>query len=187
MLMAVRWLIAMRPRSAAGSARVGDRLDTTFRVLPSDLDLLMHMTNGRYLSILDAARIAYMSETGLWRGLRARGWHPVVVAQTISYRRPLTLGTRYRVRTTIIGVDARNAYFEQEFHVGERTHATAVVAIRYLDRTGGSVPPDRLLALDVDVALPDSLPDWVVEWAEAIRTHAPAGHPAMTSSSGEPA
>ncbi|GGF37444.1 thioesterase [Williamsia phyllosphaerae] len=167
--------------------RVGDRLDTTFRVLPSDLDLLMHMTNGRYLSILDAARIAYMSETGLWRGLRARGWHPVVVAQTISYRRPLTLGTRYQVRTALIGVDARNAYYEQEFHVGELTHATAVVAIRYLDRTGESVLPDRLLGLDVEVALPESLPAWVGEWSEAIRTHTATNPRTMTSSRGTPA
>lgn len=183
-MMTVRWIIAMRPLRADGSARVGDRLDATFRVLPSDLDLLMHMTNGRYLSILDAARIAYMSETGLWRRLRARGWHPVVVAQTISYRRPLTLGTRYQVRTALIGVDDRNVYFEQEFHVGERTHATAVVAIRYLDRTGESVLPDHVLALDVDVALPESLPTWVGEWSKAIRTHAAAQTTETNSSRG---
>ncbi|WP_143537925.1 MULTISPECIES: hypothetical protein [unclassified Rhodococcus (in: high G+C Gram-positive bacteria)] len=31
------------------------------------LDMLMHTTNGRYLSILDAARISYLTRTGLWR------------------------------------------------------------------------------------------------------------------------
>ncbi|MGU3292691.1 thioesterase family protein [Williamsia sp. M5A3_1d] len=174
MLMTVRWILAMKPLRASGTAPVGASLEAPFRVLPSDLDMLMHMTNGRYLSILDAARIAYMSDTGLWRALRARRWHPVVVAQTITYRKPLTLATRYEVRTTMIGVDARNAYYEQEFHVGEVTHAIAVVAVRYLDRAGASILPEQLLALDVDVALPQSLPDWVSEWSEAARTHSGA-------------
>ncbi|WP_328857095.1 thioesterase family protein [Williamsia herbipolensis] len=179
--MTVRWIIAMKLLSASGTKPVGAVCEAAFRVLPSDLDMLMHMTNGRYLSILDAARIAYMSDTGLWRKLRTRGWHPVVVAQTITYRRPLTLGTRYEVRTAMIGVDARNVYFEQEFHVGATTYAFAVVAVRYLDRSGESVPPARLLALDVDVALPQSLPEWVVEWSEAIRTQS-AGDAVLTDS-----
>ncbi|WP_156377945.1 thioesterase family protein [Williamsia sp. Leaf354] len=172
--MTMRWIIAMKPLRASGRAQVGSSCEATFRVLPSDLDILMHMTNGRYLSILDAARIAYMSDTGLWRALRSRRWHPVVVAQTISYRRPLTVGTRYQVRSTMIGVDDRNAYFEQVFHVGDRTHAVAVVAVRYLDRAGDSVAPERLLALHGDVALPGSLPGWVDAWSEAIRTQATA-------------
>ena len=29
--------------------------------------MLMHTTNGRYLSILDAARISYLTRTDLWR------------------------------------------------------------------------------------------------------------------------
>lgn len=171
MLMTARWIIAMRPLRAGGTARVGDALDAAFRVLPSDLDMLMHMTNGRYLSILDAARIAYMSRTGLWRALRARRWHPVVVAQTINYRRSLTLGTRYLVRTSVIGVDDRNVYFDQEFLVGDVTHASAVVAIRYLDHHGASIQPEQLVTLAGDTALPQSLPTWITEWSAAARAH----------------
>ncbi len=172
MLMTVRWLKAMiPPRQSSETVRVGDTLSTAFRVLPSDLDMLMHMTNGRYLSVLDAARISYMSRTGLWRRYRERGWHPVVVSQTISYRRSLTLGVKYTVHTTLLGFDARNGYFEHSFHVGSDVYATAVVAVRYLDKGGASVTPDRILSLDVDFALADTLPGWVEEWASAARAH----------------
>jgi len=174
-LMTVRWLKAMiPPRHSNETVRVGDTLSTTFRVLPSDLDMLMHMTNGRYLSVLDAARISYMSRTGRWRRYRERGWHPVVVSQTISYRRSLTLGVKYAVHTTLLGFDTRNGYFEHSFHVGSGVYATAVVAVRYLDKNGASVTPDRILKLDVDFALPHTLPEWVEDWASAARAHTTA-------------
>ncbi|WP_176460567.1 thioesterase family protein [Rhodococcus sp. 05-2254-3] len=67
-LMALRWVRAMIPVSRSREpALVLDSIDATFRVLPGDLDMLMHTTNARYLSILDAARISYLTRTGLWR------------------------------------------------------------------------------------------------------------------------
>ncbi|WP_176458369.1 acyl-CoA thioesterase [Rhodococcus sp. WWJCD1] len=171
MLMTVRWLVAMiPPRQSQSAVEVGEPVDTPFRVLPSDLDLLMHMTNGRYLSILDAARIAYWTRTGLWRQLRAKHWHPVVVAQTINYRRSLTLGVRYQVRTTMLGFDKRNAFFEHVFRVDEAVYANAVVAVRLLDRHGASVTPKQVLELDAQFAPARELPDWIEPWLQSART-----------------
>ncbi|KQU45885.1 hypothetical protein ASG84_11335 [Rhodococcus sp. Leaf278] len=169
--MTLRWLVAMiPPLQSQRATKVGDPVDTPFRVLPSDLDLLMHMTNGRYLSILDAARIAYWTRTGLWRQLRAKRWHPVVVAQTINYRRSLTLGVRYRVRTTMLGFDERNAFFEHEFRVNATVHANAVVAVRLLDRNGASVTPKDIVELDANFSPSRELPDWIEPWLESVRT-----------------
>ncbi|MBY6538047.1 thioesterase family protein [Rhodococcus sp. BP-349] len=169
MIMMLRW--ALRMWSFGRPARVGDPLETRFRVLPVDLDILMHMTNGRYLSVLDAARISYYARTGLWRQFRERGWSPVVTAQSITYRRSLTFPRAYRVRTRLIGTDAKNLYFEQVFHIRDIDHATAVVSVRLTDRGGTSVPPARILALDGTFVLPGSIPAAVAEWSEFSRHH----------------
>ena len=65
------------------------------RVMLSDLDELRHMNNGAYLANLDHARQELVVRTGLWRRMRDAGMYPVVGAQTIAYRRSLTLGQRY--------------------------------------------------------------------------------------------
>lgn len=168
MLMTLRWLVRLIATRNV-HATIGQPYSTTFRVMPSDLDILMHMNNGRYLSVLDAGRTSYLVKTGLWQQLRARKWHPVVAAQTIVYRRSLQFGTKYTVRTTFVGFDAKNGYFDQAFVVDGREYASAVVAIRYLDESGASVPPSEVLALTGDWSLPEVLPDWATALSDAVR------------------
>ncbi|MBM7416869.1 MULTISPECIES: thioesterase family protein [Nocardiaceae] len=159
MLMSLRLLRQMAPwRTGRGPVRV-DPTRTWFRVAPSDLDVLMHMNNGRYLSVLDAGRVDMFVRGGLWRALRGRGWHPVVASQTITYVRSLTLGTKFSVSTRFLGVDAKNAYLEQIFDVDGRVHATAIVALRFLDDAGSSVPTDDIVALFDGDAAPLRRPD----------------------------
>ena len=169
MIMMLRWVFRMR--AFGKTARVGDPLESRFRVLPVDLDILLHMTNGRYLSVLDAARISYYARTGLWRQFRARGWSPVVASQTITYRRSLTFPRSYRVRTRLIGTDTKNLYFEQVFHVRDVEYATAVVSVRLMDRSGVSVTPAQILDLDGTFALADHIPSAVADWSEFSRHH----------------
>jgi acyl-ACP thioesterase len=47
--------------------------ETPFRVLPNDLDLLLHMNNGRYFSIMDAARVDMMVRSGFWQQIQRLG------------------------------------------------------------------------------------------------------------------
>ncbi|KQU44192.1 hypothetical protein ASG84_12795 [Rhodococcus sp. Leaf278] len=166
-IMTIRWLVRMRPTRR--KATVGEALETRFRVLLVDLDVLMHMTNGRYLSVLDAARISYYARTGLWAQFRSRGWSPVVTAQTITYHRSLTFPRSYRVRTRLLGTDAKNLYFEQVFHIGDIDYATAFVSVRLTSKTHGSVGPAEILTLDGAFALPTELPASVTSWSEFSR------------------
>ncbi|WP_157226193.1 thioesterase family protein [Rhodococcus sp. AW25M09] len=165
--MTVRWLVRMRPTRR--KATVGAALESRFRVLLSDLDILMHMTNGRYLSVLDAARISYYARTGLWKQFRVRGWSPVVTAQTITYHRSLTFPQSYRVRTRLLGTDAKNLYFEQIFHIGEIDYATALVSVRLTTKSHGSVDPAEILVFDGIFELPADLPSSVTSWSEFSR------------------
>lgn len=60
-----------------------------FRVWPNDLDFNLHMSNGRYLSLMDLGRFDLMACQGLARLMLRNRWQPVVAAQTMVYRRAL--------------------------------------------------------------------------------------------------
>jgi acyl-CoA thioesterase FadM len=90
-----------------------DTCITPFRVWLNDLDVLLHMNNGRYLTILDLARVDLMMRSGLWRQLNAQRWYPVVTLETIRFHRSLELGNRYDVRSRVIGWDEKHIFIEQ--------------------------------------------------------------------------
>ena len=57
----------------------------TFRVWPNDLDINLHMNNGRYLTIMDLGRADLMIRCGLGKVILKRRWMPVLGAVTIQY------------------------------------------------------------------------------------------------------
>lgn len=153
---------------------------TRFRVVPTDLDVLRHMNNGVYLSILDLGRTDLMIRSGFAKKIRDAGWYPVVAGQTIAYRRSLTLWQRFEVRTRMLGVDERSFYLEQTFVSRDQVCARAVIQGRFLRRTGGSVTSstvtvDELADLVGGLPADLQLPSWVADWAAAnrIRTSRP--------------
>ncbi|WP_144761050.1 thioesterase family protein [Curtobacterium sp. 9128] len=146
-----------------------DEARTPFRVTLTDLDPLRHVNNGKYLSLLDLGRLDLMLRAGFWDALRDRGWFPVVAAQTITYKRSLTLGQRFDLRTRVLGVDERSVYLEQTFVRRGGVVARAVVQARFLRSGGGHVSPAELL--DAVGGAPEdlALPAWVAAWASAVR------------------
>jgi acyl-CoA thioesterase FadM len=146
-----------------------DTIRTPFRVAPTDLDVLRHMNNGKYLSLLDLGRVDLMVRSGFWDVLTENGWYPVVAAQTITYRRSLEPWQRFELETRVLGFDERASYMEQTFLRGGVVHARAVVQARFLRRTGGTVPNDELFAAAGGAPDHLELPAWVHEWATAVR------------------
>jgi acyl-CoA thioesterase FadM len=159
-----------------------DVVRTNFVTMPTDLDILRHMNNGVYLSIMDVARFDMLHRTGVWAIFQKRGWYPVVVSETISFRKSLTVGQKFTVESRIIGFDEKAVYVEQRF---VRPDADGVLEIyahgfirgRFLKRTGGIVTIDELLEA-IGVAPDDvTVPEWLQEWARAAAappTRAPA-------------
>lgn len=144
-----------------------DTCVTPFRVWVNDLDVLLHMNNGRYLTILDLARVDLMMRSGLWRQLNAHRWYPVVTLETIRFHRSLELGNRYDVRTRVIGWDDKHIFIEQGFVRDNVEVALAVVRARFLKRSGGIVTTGELMQL-AGVAQPSpELPEWVARWSDA--------------------
>lgn len=145
-----------------------DTAVTRFRVVPTDLDVLLHMNNGRYLTLMDLGRMDLMLRSGFWATVRARGWYPVVAGQTITYRRSLGLGQRFDLHTRVLGFDDRWIFLSQTFRRGETVVAHAVVRARFLKESGGSVTHDELFGLVGDA--PElELPAWLADWTAATK------------------
>jgi acyl-CoA thioesterase FadM len=165
----LRMLLLMLRARRAPELGLWDTAMTPFRVVPSDLDPLLHMNNGKYLSLMDLGRLDLMLRSGFWDKLTARGWYPVVAAQTITYKRSLGPGRRFVLWTRILGIDERSVYLEQTFRIGDTVYASAVVRARLLKRSGGAVSYAELEELSG--GFPDHLevPAWVRRWAEDTR------------------
>jgi acyl-CoA thioesterase FadM len=167
-------LLHLRTRRARRRS-LWDETRTSFRVTLTDLDPLRHMNNARYLALLDLGRLDLMIRSGFWGDLTRRGWYPVVAAQTITYKRSLTLGQRFDLVTRVLGVDERATYIEQTFVRRGAVVARAVVQARFLRTAGGTVDSAELL--DAVGGAPSDLvlPEWVRAWADAVRISSTAG------------
>ena len=148
---------------------IGEVVESQFRVVLTDLDALRHMTNGKHLLKLDAARMDFHVRTGIWAHLSRNDWHPAVTAQTVDYHRFLHLRERYVVRTRLLGFDGHDAYFQQIFVADDEVCAQGVVSCRYLSRDGGSITHADLAAEVPGFGVERPLPDWVNRWVAAIR------------------
>jgi acyl-CoA thioesterase FadM len=137
---------------------------TPFRVLPTDLDVLRHVNNGVYLSMMDLARVDLMMRAAIATRLRPRGWYPVVVAATIQFRCSLRLLQRFEIETRVLTWDDRAFLVEQRFLRGEQPVAHALVRARFLSRDGQKVTPVEVLALADNPSPPPAPPDWAIRW-----------------------
>ena len=160
--------------------RPTDVARTPFRVKLSDLDLLRHMNNGTYLSLCDLGRIDLMRRSGMWSALGRKGWYPVVVQQSISYRRSLELFQKFTLETRWAGLDEKGVYIEQRFTVDGQVTARAYVRARFLKRGGGTVSVAELLELfGVSEPPANEAMAWLPRWSQesalpASRAEAPS-------------
>ncbi len=149
-----------------------DMSRSPFRVWPTDLDLLFHMNNGKYLSIMDIARYDLIQRNGVYRLFRREGWYPVVVGQTISYRKSLNPWQKFWIESRILGFDDVAVYLEQRFvrldaNKDFEVYARAFVRARVLRSGGGTVPVTELLEkLGTDLAAAPDLSTELLEWGK---------------------
>lgn len=114
-----------------------------FRVWPHDLDLNLHMNNGRYLTVMDLGRTDLMIRCRMLGVVLKHHWRPMLAAATIRYRRPLAPFKRYELRTRLVGWDEKWFFMEQRFMVGGDLYAYALVKGVFKDGRG-TVPPLRV-------------------------------------------
>src|SRR6478609_4727646 len=135
-----------------------------FRVWPPDLDVLLHVNNGVYLTMLDVARVDLLLRSGVGARLLRKGLYPVVAAETIRFRRSLQLFQSFEVETAIIGWDEKAFIIQHRFLRGAELVAEAIVRSRFLKRGGGTVRSSELLELLGKTGPSPELPAWIEAW-----------------------
>ncbi|PLX61655.1 thioesterase family protein [Sedimenticola selenatireducens] len=116
------------------------------RVWPADLDINLHLTNSRYLALMDLGRIELMLRTGMMLKVMKRRWLPVVSIASIRFRSEISPFERFTLHTRILGWDEKWFYMEQRF---ETTRGVAAIGIvKGLFRgPNGNVPSRALIDL----------------------------------------
>lgn len=149
-MMYVLLLSFFRERLAAGATESRLRL----RTLPNDLDINMHMNNGRYLTICDLNRVDLFIRSGLAKLMIKRGWMPVVAEHTMSYKRPLKLFECFEVSLALTHWDEKFFYMTHTFTSGDRVVAQGTSKAALRSKEGVLKPDDVITALAEYTGLP---------------------------------
>jgi YbgC/YbaW family acyl-CoA thioester hydrolase len=132
-------------------------LDTSvlpMHVWPNDLDVQMHMNNGRYLSLMDLGRIDLMVRAGFHREAQKRGWFPVVGTAAINYKRSLSVFEKFELKTRLLSWDDRWFLIEQQFVRDGKVAATATIKAMMRSKEGLVSPQEALAVIGHNGASP---------------------------------
>jgi acyl-CoA thioesterase FadM len=153
---------------ALWAPRIGltDESVVGFRVLPGDLDVNVHLNNGRYLALMDLGRFDLLIRGGLFRPMVRLRWRPLLGSAMVRYRRSLQPFQRFQLSSRLVCWDDRWFVFEQRFESRGQLYAMALARGLFRDRQG-NVPPSRVLA-EAGITDPSPpAPDYVTRWVEA--------------------
>lgn len=146
MHMLLRMLILFLKKRSLKKSQFGETTEFSMRVLPVDLDILMHVNNGMYFSYMDFGRYNMIFRNGAYDLSRQKGWYSVVAGETIKFKRSLQLWQKFTIKTQIIGNDERYFYIRQTFVSQGKVMAIGMVKIRFLKKTGGTLSTTEVLA-----------------------------------------
>ena len=157
-LLRARWRPAIQTASEFSVLR--------FRAWPHDLDLSLHVNNGRYLTLMDLGRLDFMVGAGLWRAVLRERWTPIASNVLIRFRRELRLFQRFRLETRLVTWDDTFVVMEQRFVLegGPNNGKLAAVGLFkggiYDRKSRAFVPIARLMAeIGVCEAPPAATPE----------------------------
>lgn len=150
--------------------RVTECCLTPFIVVPSDLDLLGHVNNGKYFSLMDVARTDHAIRAGYISIFRRQAWWPVVVSATIQYYNSLLPFRRFIIETQLIGWDERTFFMHQRVlrnDASRKLMAQAVVRAVIRNSAGPMAAGDVVAALG-NIVPPGPMPEWIAAWARSL-------------------
>ncbi|HKA38489.1 MAG TPA: thioesterase family protein [Burkholderiales bacterium] len=137
----------------------------TFRVLPTDCDINLHMNNGRYLSFMDLGRLHLVAQMGLLRIIVRKRWRAALGAAEINFIRAIRPFQQFDLITRLVTWDDKWAYMEQRFEVGDVLCAHSFVKGLFLDGRGRVESSTVVAELGLTGA-PPPMPRELEIWAE---------------------
>lgn len=153
-----------------GGGRVHDPLSPsvlTFRVWPTDLDLNLHVNNGRYFTLMDLGRLHLLRRSGVVLEVLRRHWRPIVGSEAIRFRRSLDPFQTFELHTRVLAWDERWFYMEQRFLRAGQVCAIGLVKAQ-MRAKDGPVPPVDFLALLGEGHPPMPRPELPSLWDQSV-------------------
>lgn len=147
-----------------------EQCSTPFIVMPSDLDALGHVNNGKYFSLMDVARVDHALRAGYVSIFRRRAWWPVVVASMIQFYSSLLPFRRFAIETQLIGWDERTFFVRHRVvrnDAGRQLIAESIVRAVIRNSAGSILTQDVVAALG-EIVPPGPIPDWIASWADSL-------------------
>jgi len=120
----------------------------SLRVLPNDIDINMHMNNGRYLTICDLTRVDMFIRSGLAKTMILEKWIPVISEHTMIYKRPLKLFQKVKVEMDVVDWDDRVFNMNHRFIVNGKIVAQGTSKGLIVAKTGVISPQTVKDAVD---------------------------------------
>ncbi len=113
--------------------------------LPNDLDINLHVNNGRYLTLCDLGRIDLFLRSGLARVMLKEKWFPVVGNVTMTFIKPLHVFNRIRISSTVTHWDEKYFYSTHTIYRGDVVVSTGTSKSLVVSRLSGRVTPDVVI------------------------------------------
>ncbi|WP_028080326.1 thioesterase family protein [Solimonas soli] len=135
------------------------------RVWPGDIDMNLHMNNGRYFSVADLGRLDLGLRNQVWLKALKRGWRPVAGDSDARYSRSLQPFETYELQSRTLGWDQKWTYCEHRFVRDGRVCALVLVRYVFVSKQG-PVPPAKVMEVCGGGAQTGTLPDWALRWSE---------------------
>ncbi len=125
--------------------KLTDNCITNFTVGFFDLDLNFHMNNGRFFSVMDLGRFDLMIKTGYFYKIIKSGYYPVILSESILFKKSLNLFNTYEVHSKIEAWDDKFFYITQKFYLRDKIVASASVRACFKKRSQkGIISPKSL-------------------------------------------
>jgi acyl-CoA thioesterase FadM len=169
MNLILRLIIMLAVAPFRSRLSIGDVSRLTQFVLPNDLDLNLHMNNGRYLTVMDLGRLEFIIRARLVGVLLRNRWQPLIGGTLIRYRFALRPFQKFVIVSRVLWWDDKWFYFEQRM---ESAHGVAAIALaKGLFRSStGTVSPEEVLRAGGMKERQPSLPDSIARWLEVEET-----------------
>ena len=143
-----------------------DLLATTsirLRAWPTDMDMNLHVNNGRYLMLADLGRTHWVVRTGMLKIAREQKALPIVADAIAKFRRDIKAFQAFEIRTRLVGWDRKWGFVEHRFVREDRV--IGVVAIRGVFKgPDGPIDSEVFLAKLSPGTTSPALPDWAKDF-----------------------
>ena len=139
------WMFLTSSLATASDIRDGVKL--WYRVWPADCDFNLHMTNARYHSFNDLARIAMVVRAGVFRKIVIENkWAPTLAGTSIRFLKSLKPFERFSVTSKVVSWDEKWLYIEHRIERADGKLAAYTVCKTCFVGPDGRVPIDELNA-----------------------------------------